>query len=575
MICFIKLCYRSINIDSKALKLTFPLYTMKKSVFIILTLVLSFGLIFSFIGLFGRIILQTNVHINGGNTTTPGQTIDDKFSAKGSIVSLIIDRRGPSLSSSICNTTTTANVTTSDRDITSSSSSNRNSISSLTDSMSAKGLISISNNTPVYYSTTSSGNPRNTLIPNNNTMTLCNVSVPSSNKQTLDDRIMGVLPNMVLDSIMTNNKTSTQKTSSSTVQTAFESPYIVTGDWNLVVNRGNVSHFAANLTMVRNDGTDRHTYKLNNFRAAISGGFNSNAIEFHGKSDLALNDNNFTWRKQVDMAFVIKRYNTVDIILSLYPMNDDLNGQPIYGVVNSLIDSNGKETVTKNIKPVQTSTSISPMGGVGEGGQAVGNNHTQETKGNVSNNTAGAYNSTQLINKVIGSLDREGINDIISSSNNSKPVQTSTSISPMGGVGEGGQAVGNNHTQETKGNVSNNTAGAYNNTTTTKADEAPPSTNVNIIIAKGSQSPSNGVFFNPSNVTVKAGTTATWINEDSVIHTATPGDWQTATQNKKFETSIIEAGKVGKPIRMPYQEGNIPYYCQLHPFMTGTITVVP
>ena len=505
VICFIKLCCRSINIDSKALKLTFPLYTMKKSIFIILTLVLSFGLIFAFIGLFGRIILQTNVHINNGNTTTPSQTIDDKFSAKGSIVSLIIDRRGPSLSSSICNKTITANVTTSDRDTISSSSSSRNSISSLTDSMPARGPISISNNTPVSYSTTSSGKPSNTLLTNNNTMTLCNVSVPSRNKQTLDDRIMGVLPNMVLDSIMTNNKTSTQTTTSTTVQTAFERPYIVTGDWNLVVNRGNVSHFAANLTMVRNDGTDRHTYKLNNFRAAISGGFNSNAIAFHGKSDLALNDNNFTWRKQVDMALVIKRYNTVDIILSLYPTNDDLNGQPIYGVVNSLIDSNGKETVTKN----------------------------------------------------------------------SKPVQTSTSISPIGGVGEGGQAVGNNHTQETKGNVSNNIAGAYNTTTITKTDEVPPSTNVNIIIAKGSQSPSNGVFFNPSNVTVKAGTTATWINEDSVIHTATPGDWQTATQNKKFETSIIEAGKVGKPIRMPYQEGKIPYYCQLHPFMTGTITVVP
>ena len=143
----------------------------------------------------------------------------------------------------------------------------------------------------------------------------------------------------------------------------------------------------------------------------------------------------------------------------------------------------------------------------------------------------------------------------------------------MGVVGEVGQRVANNHIQDNKGNVSNNTSGAYN--ISTKVDEPPPPANVNIIIAKGSQSPSNGVFFNPSNVTVEAGTTATWINEDSVIHTATPGDWQTGTQNKKFETSIIEAGKVGKPIRMPYQEGKIPYYCQLHPFMTGTITIVP
>jgi plastocyanin len=439
--------------------------------------------------------------------------------------------------------------------------------------MSAGGLISIHNNTPIPSSAISLGKASNALLTNNNTVTLCNASPSSGKRQTLDDRIMGVLPNMVLDSIMTTNRTSTQSPTSTAVQTAFERPYIVTGDWNLIVNRGNVSHFVANLTMVRTDGTDRHTYKLNNFRAAINGGFDSNTIAFYGKSDLALNDNNYTWTKQVNMDLEIKKYNIVDIILNVYPTKDDINGQSIYGIVDSLIDSNGKEIVTKNTKSIQTPKSISPMGVVGEVGQRVANNHIQDNKGNVSNNTSGAYNTTQLINRVIGSLDRGGVNDVINSSNNSKSIQTPKSISPMGVVGEVGQRVANNHIQDNKGNVSNNTSGAYN--ISTKVDEPPPPANVNIIIAKGSQSPSNGVFFNPSNVTVEAGTTATWINEDSVIHTATPGDWQTGTQNKKFETSIIEAGKVGKPIRMPYQEGKIPYYCQLHPFMTGTITIVP
>lgn len=69
--------------------------------------------------------------------------------------------------------------------------------------------------------------------------------------------------------------------------------------------------------------------------------------------------------------------------------------------------------------------------------------------------------------------------------------------------------------------------------------------------------------FVPSEVTVRAGDTVEWVNEDILDHTATDKD-------DKWNVDVA-VGKIGR-IEMR-QAGTFAYYCRFHPNMTGTIHV--
>ena len=72
----------------------------------------------------------------------------------------------------------------------------------------------------------------------------------------------------------------------------------------------------------------------------------------------------------------------------------------------------------------------------------------------------------------------------------------------------------------------------------------------------------SGFAFSPGTVTVVAGDTVTWTNNDQVGHTAT-GDG--------FDTGTIGGGSTGA---LTFSEvGTYAYHCSIHPQMTGTIVV--
>jgi plastocyanin len=96
-------------------------------------------------------------------------------------------------------------------------------------------------------------------------------------------------------------------------------------------------------------------------------------------------------------------------------------------------------------------------------------------------------------------------------------------------------------------------------------------TGATVSMAKGSQSADNPEFYVPTETTVKAGETVTWKNDDTAIHTATSG--KDATPDGKFDTSLVSLGQSSKPIAMPNEPGEYPYFCTLHPWMIGTIMV--
>jgi plastocyanin len=71
--------------------------------------------------------------------------------------------------------------------------------------------------------------------------------------------------------------------------------------------------------------------------------------------------------------------------------------------------------------------------------------------------------------------------------------------------------------------------------------------------------------FDPSNLTVKTGTTVTWTNLDSVNHTVTS------------DTGLFDSGELGKGSTFSFtfdKAGVYTYYCiPHHSKMTGTVTV--
>jgi plastocyanin len=70
--------------------------------------------------------------------------------------------------------------------------------------------------------------------------------------------------------------------------------------------------------------------------------------------------------------------------------------------------------------------------------------------------------------------------------------------------------------------------------------------------------------FTPATITVKSGTQVTWINRDDIPHTvdSSQGKFKSAAldTDEKFRFRFTEAGEY-------------PYYCRMHPKMTGSIVV--
>ena len=86
------------------------------------------------------------------------------------------------------------------------------------------------------------------------------------------------------------------------------------------------------------------------------------------------------------------------------------------------------------------------------------------------------------------------------------------------------------------------------------AADAPKSAEVNI----------DNFSFSPATITVKAGTAVTWTNRDDIPHTVVAND-------KSFKSKVLDTGD--KFTFTPTKPGTYPYFCSIHPKMTGTLIV--
>ncbi len=94
---------------------------------------------------------------------------------------------------------------------------------------------------------------------------------------------------------------------------------------------------------------------------------------------------------------------------------------------------------------------------------------------------------------------------------------------------------------------------------------------VSITIPEGASIPGNPPYV-PTDLSVKKGETVTVVNNDNAPHTATSGNGPDDA-GQVFDTSLLMAGESETIDTSTMEPGEYPYFCTVHPFQKGTLTV--
>ncbi len=81
----------------------------------------------------------------------------------------------------------------------------------------------------------------------------------------------------------------------------------------------------------------------------------------------------------------------------------------------------------------------------------------------------------------------------------------------------------------------------------------------------------SGSCFLPSEVTISIGDSVTWHNDSTAAHTVTSGNPEDGPDGV-FDSGLFLSGDTFS--HKFTESGQYSYYCQIHPWMTGTVIVV-
>lgn len=79
--------------------------------------------------------------------------------------------------------------------------------------------------------------------------------------------------------------------------------------------------------------------------------------------------------------------------------------------------------------------------------------------------------------------------------------------------------------------------------------------------------------FDPATITIKAGTTVIWVNNDSVPHKIVSGSSASDTNPSLFSSDNLAQGESYSYTFATV--GTFDYFCQIHPLMKGKVVVTP
>jgi plastocyanin len=104
-------------------------------------------------------------------------------------------------------------------------------------------------------------------------------------------------------------------------------------------------------------------------------------------------------------------------------------------------------------------------------------------------------------------------------------------------------------------------------------DESQYSNVVTVKILQGASLQGNPNY-EPNTATASSDALIKWINEDAVPHTATSGTGQSDPESGKlFDSKILEKDKEFSVPAADLGAGEHTYYCTVHPYMTGKVTI--
>jgi plastocyanin len=114
---------------------------------------------------------------------------------------------------------------------------------------------------------------------------------------------------------------------------------------------------------------------------------------------------------------------------------------------------------------------------------------------------------------------------------------------------------------------------AVSTTESSAKPAAKPKADVTLTILEGAAT-QGSPDYDPDQLTIKKGNTILVENKDLMPHTVTNGkDASDTTSGKLFDTSIINGGEFKVIETANVDAGAHPFYCTVHPYMTGTLTV--
>lgn len=106
--------------------------------------------------------------------------------------------------------------------------------------------------------------------------------------------------------------------------------------------------------------------------------------------------------------------------------------------------------------------------------------------------------------------------------------------------------------------------------------ETPPTAGVTKISILSGSSVEGNPDYDPDDAQVPIGNKVVWTNQDTIIHTATSGEGlDDPEKGARFDSGFVNSGESSPETEIDGEVGEtIPYFCQLHPYMTSQLTLV-
>ena len=131
--------------------------------------------------------------------------------------------------------------------------------------------------------------------------------------------------------------------------------WVLGGDWEFGVAKGNLTNLAVDITMSKIDGTGTHHHTIESLRN-VSGAVspsrserialtNGNYTDFKGIADITTNGE-IKW-KDVSITVHLANGNIINFNIDPSKTEDHFKGLPVFSTVESIIDQDGRELLKK------------------------------------------------------------------------------------------------------------------------------------------------------------------------------------------------------------------------------------